>query len=34
MEEIQCAVRRELNVIKTCFPGGHDEFEGTCKLMY
>jgi hypothetical protein len=34
VEEIQCAVTRELNNIsKTAFPGGHEEVEGTCKQM-
>jgi len=35
VEEIQCAVTRELNNIsKTASPGGHEEVEGTCKQMY
>jgi hypothetical protein len=36
VEEIQCAVTRELNNIKkkNCFPGGHEEVEVTCKQVY
>jgi hypothetical protein len=30
VEKIQCAVTRELyNISKNCFPGGHEEVEGT-----
>jgi transposase len=31
-EEIQYAVTREH--FKNCFPGGHEEVEGTCKQTY
>jgi hypothetical protein len=33
--EIQSAVTRGVNDIsKNCFPGGHEEVEGTCIQMY
>ena len=34
VEEIQCAVTRELNISKTAFLEGTKKLKGTCKQMY